>query len=785
MQKMTLTDNLSGLLTRKGIWLVISLCFFPASLPATPVTFDTTNLPPRTVIEYPALREIPEWVQTNIRIGHLPPADWHMIDEFLKAGYNVVTVNVLTRWDRVGPSASMYPVEEVAEADKYLRRVADTIHKAGARAIFYMGPVQVPWGNERFYKAHPDWVRIRSNGKPDPTINWASIRSGYADWLLEQLAYVTKEYGVDGFWMDGYAPVHLHTYDEATRQKFREFSGGHDIPKPTIDQPDSPMFYDVTKDPIARLYMKWHEDHFTQFADRMRGAIRSVKPDTIIYANNSGNRTWYFPSMYMGEYPSAYSGATDISSVELFWDVPGDPLYEQFVCAFMQCITRDRGSSIWIQPSAHGISGRSTPVEIQLRGLLGLPWGVLPEFVESANREEYKTIHVENMKAREKWLIKSEVLPYIGVVASEQTRSLYAQGALPVYFSHTLGFFKSIFEKHWPVRVLNEYDLEDAELRGVKVLALPNVACLSDRAAEVIRRFVNNGGGLVATYETGLYDSEYHKRTDFVLADLFQAHYKASYPVELREKNLMLTLDKGDHPILNDPLIHGSQMTAWRNPQGAPPEQGPLALVASGAEVSPMSGATVLSTYNLNEPGRQEKRYPAILAAEYGKGKVVYFPASVDKAMFFYPDPYMRQLLANACVWVAGGEAPPVEVEAPLTLTTTFRQQPQDRRLVVHLYNGASSWGMHSIYQKIAPVPEELQKQWGFPNQSELRGTWPIREEIIPLHDIKVTFRGFEIERVHLEPEGLDLPMTISEGQTTVTVPTLNMHSMVVAELKK
>jgi hypothetical protein len=52
---------------------------------------------------------------------------------------------------------------------------------------------------------------------------------------------------------------------------------------------------------------------------------------------------------------------------------------------------------------------------------------------------------------------------------------------------------------------------------------------------------------------------------------------------------------------------------------------------------------------------------------------------------------------------------------------------------VVHLLNNASSWGIHSIYQKLAPLPEELNKQWGFPNQSELRGTWPVREEIIPL----------------------------------------------------
>ena len=115
---------------------------------------------------------------------------------------------------------------------------------------------------------------------------------------------------------------------------------------------------------------------------------------------------------------------------------------------------------MWIQPSAHGISGISSPVEIQLRGLEGTPWGVNPEFVESTGREEYYQLHLANIKAREEWLKKSRALSYIGVVASEQTRTLYAQAALPLYFSHTLGAFRALLEKHLPIRVLTEYDLE-------------------------------------------------------------------------------------------------------------------------------------------------------------------------------------------------------------------------------------------------------------------------------------------------------------------------------------
>gem|GEM_PF-3737991 len=761
--------------------LVIALLTIPSAGAADAIPNpDTAGLPVRSVPAPLPQRPVPEWTRTHWRVGHLPGSP-EMATEFLKAGYNVVTLNVLGKWDVVGPSAKLYPPRRVKEAEDYMRTHVEKCHKAGAKAIFYMGPVQVPVGNPLFVKAHPDWLRIRPNGKPDPEPNFANIRSGYADWLLEQLAYVTREFGVDGYWFDGYAPVHLHTYDEATKKAFRAFSGGKEIPLPLKDEPNRSMFFDPTKNATVRLYLAWHEDYFVKFADRMRAAIRKENPEAIIYANHSANRTWYFPNAYMGEYPIHYAGAVDISSVELYWDVPGDPLYQQFVYAFMQGVTQERGASVWIQPSAHGISGISSPVEIQLRGLEGLPWGVIPEFVESAGREEYHKLHLTNLKARERWLENTRAVSYVGVVASEQTRSLYARGALPLYFSHTLGAFKTYLEKHVPVRVLTEHDLEAANLHGVRVLVLPNVACMSPRAAEVVRRFVKSGGGLVATFETSLYDTHFTKRSDFALGDLFHAKYAGTNIVTQRVENLSLTLD-ADHPILDDPIIKSKQNTAWLKP-GNPPTKGPLALIASATEVDPLVGAQVLSTYNVAAPAtKARERYPALIASEYGKGRVVYFAASVDKGMFFYPDAYMRQMLHRATMWAARDVPPPMEVDGPLILTTTFREQPDSKRFMVHLLNQGSSWGQHSIYQKLAPLPDELNKQWGFPNQSELRGTWPVREEVIPLNKIRVRCRIPGVTKATLQPGGVNLPLTKTADGVVVTVNDLEMHAMIVFE---
>ena len=340
-----------------------------------------SGLPARSLPEATSSRPVPQWLRTNLRIGHLPPGLGRMPESFLDAGYNVLIINALRKWDIVGPSAALYDPTEVKQADDYLRTFVMMVHKAGHKAVFYIGPVQVPAFSPEFVKAHPDWLRIKVDGKPDTKPNFVNIRSGYADWLLKQLAYVTREYGADGYWLDGYAPGHLHTYDHATRTAFRTFSGGSDIPGATPGRGSAR--FDVVRDPVARQYQAWHEAYFIALADRMRGAIRAENPDAVLFANHSGNRTWYYPDAYQGEYPLRYSGAIDVSSVELYWDVPGDVLYQPFVYAYMQALTRNRGATVWIQPSEHGISGVSSPVEIQLRGLEGAAWGVYPEFVES------------------------------------------------------------------------------------------------------------------------------------------------------------------------------------------------------------------------------------------------------------------------------------------------------------------------------------------------------------------------------------------------------------------
>lgn len=740
--------------------LVFSLLGAVAFDAPNAIALNLEGLPPRTVLEPVPERPVPEWVQTNLRRVHLPPADWRQIDEFLKAGYNSIAVNTLEKWDRVGPAAAMYAPEIVEAADSYMRRLSTTVHAGGARLICYMGPVQVPWLSKEFRKAHPDWLKVGLDGaRSDDFVN---IMSGYADWLAEQLAYVTREYQVDGFWFDGYAPQHLYSYDAGTRELYRAATG-REIPVKVS-----------ASDPAGREFLMWHNKHFVQLADRLRGAIRKENPDAILYANYSADRAWYFPDSTGSEYPAAYANAVDVPSVELYWDNPGDALFQQFVYAFTQGVSHDRGAATWVQPQPHGISGVASPVEIRLRNIEGAPWGVYAEYVEPTGREDYLRLHADDVKSREAWWVKSEAVPYIGVVASEQTASYFGGATLPYYLSHVLGAFRAVFESHLPVRVLTEYDLENGALQGVRVVVLPNSKVLSDRACEVVRRFVQQGGGLVATFETGLCDAVLNARANFPMADLLNADYDSTQTVVGREQNLNITI-RAEHPVMNDPAILSKLDTGWRPKEAGPPV---LDLIASAAKVVPRNPANVVAEWAA--PSGGANRWPAVIASETGAGRVVYLPAAFDKGYFFFPDEYMRHLLVNACVWAAR-TPPPLAVEGPLMLAATFRRQLEPGRAVVHLLNDASSYGRHSIYQKIMPLSDELKRR-GFQDSPDLRGQWPTREEIVPLHDITVICRCGGVTKASQQPEGIDLPIRTTGRGVEVVVPKVEMYSMVVFE---
>ena len=100
-------------------------------------------------------------------------------------------------------------------------------------------------------------------------------------------------------------------------------------------------------------------------------------------------------------------------------------------------------------------------------------------------------------------------------------------------------------------------------------------------------------------------------------------------------------------------MIKAKQNTAWLNP-GIRPKRGR----SRWSPAPPRSSRSRADrswrpTTSIFPPISPASGIPRSSVSEFGKGRVVYFAAAVDKGMFFYPDAYMRQMLANAVRWCA------------------------------------------------------------------------------------------------------------------------------------
>lgn len=114
---------------------------------------------------------------------------------------------------------------------------------------------------------------------------------------------------------------------------------------------------------------------------------------------------------------------------------------------------------------------------------------------------------------------------------------------------------------------------------------------------------------------------------------------------------------------------------------------------------------------------------------------MVYLAAGIDAAYYLYSYPYHRIVLKNAIDRVASSP-PPIDVKAPMCVhATAMRQTKAGTRLVVHLFNDVNTTGGHAL-----PTDDV-----------------PLREEVIPIADIRVTFRPeYRIKSVN--PRGRNSP---------------------------
>jgi hypothetical protein len=720
---------------------------------ASPATADAPQIAGANPFEPIAL---PEWVRQVTRMAFLGPGE---VKQAAKDGVQVVHGNAVWPY---------YPLRRDGgglrpEEDRILRNFVVDCHAAGMKLVLGLPP----FPPVRLVQEYPDWrVHPDTTGsvlRLAPEENNLVTRIGcnlgpWGDYLIEVCAELVRDYHVDGFSFDGNYHS-LLCYCPACQAAYRK-DKGRNLPTRVH-----------LGDLAYREYLVWRSERLEDHYRRLQQRIKSVNPDAVLMS-------W---TVNAGRYGHFLTTPRVMSTrMNLLFDLPmqewwldetnfGGSIAPAFGAAYLRGITGDRpcASEAYLMSRGNPYGTDSFPAHERLvRELLAITnGGVTATSLGWPGHQESARVVFRAAAERQRWLTRTSPIHWAGLLVSEQTRQFYAYADIAERFlPHLFGTFRAASEEHLPLTLLNDWDLNPSVLDRYAVLVLANAAALSDAQVAAVRDFVRAGGGLVATGESSLYDDLGLRRQDFALADVFGVWFQgrpkafekhpeldANFALALgenywKQRNGVARLSWSDHSLVRDAKL------AELVPTRSVSFRGPLVRVSR-----PTDGAVVAE---MTPEGTDSSPLPAVVCRSYGKGRVVYFAAGVEAALWSFAYPYQRRLLSRALEWAASQPAP-ISIQAPMCVQATYwMQSTAGKRAVVHLFNGINSTTNHGL-----PAMEV-----------------PLREEVVPIRDIEVRFLRDVPRTFHLEPGNVELSPRREGPATVVTIPRLDVHVMLVGE---
>ncbi len=656
-----------------------------------------------------------------------------------------------------------------------LRGITEHLQQGGLKALGCIPPMS----EIDILKQHPEWQwKHKPNSKPVKDVEkWPAPAgcwySPFGDFYIKKNVEMVTQLGWDGQILDGFGGAYTACYCDFCKAGYLKATGNK---IPVLKEYPAPP--DVS-DPNYRKYLQWRLDEYDKFVGKWMDTLKKIKPDYVFIPWSTGpGRWWHWTYAPLIEHSETVNRIVDAPILELFWDFPPDQannLLPSFTVRYYRGVTRENPALMCTYFRSQGQQGAAPPqVENDFRLYTVLTNGGVP-FVVSywIDATSTPSHYMDALKSRQTWTDGAKSVKWAAMLVSQNSRLFYgissthgktdgrvasgvdttdaskviaSERRLPAHLESAVGVFRAAEEDHLPLDIIIDADLEQGDLLSqYKVLVLPNAACLSDKAVANIRKFVQNGGGLVAMHESSLYTQSGDSRKNFALADLFGASYigqddhTARWPAYTRT----VALKMRPHEITGGDVIKSTFNIGMDS----------VDYIGMASKVKSERGVKVIASLD------EKPEAPFLILSERDKGKVAYFAGDIGQSYFTNPYQYERKLLSNSLRWAAS-EKPTVEVTGPMCLQSTFYQQENGKRTIVHLLNEVNSNTNRAL-------PE---------------GNPSMREEIVPLVRIKVLFRDPAITRVHLEPEAQDLPITKTADGVEVTIPELGLHSMVVAE---
>jgi hypothetical protein len=679
-----------------------------------------------------------------------------IVDVALKLNANVLNLLVVNEWGQAIWPSKHVPMRPELDGEDRLRAVADCARSAGLHLAAMWGPTASPTQVQR----HPDWAVRDRNGRMQ---GWgvrhssrcfaACMNSPFEDLVNQVLDELFSQYPVELLALDFY---------------FQEPCWCSYCRKRCLDDTGIDVFAEPAPFGRENVHREWQEQRVAAQLVRMR--------DTI------------------GKHDGALAHYRVLPAVDVIFTEPhtGDMLDlsdKGYLIARDRAEGRATGKpNVTCTPYAHGynIGWAKPPVHMRQEFRVisahgSSPWPVMWDWEILRDPRGLAPLGeaFAEMKSLVPLMAEARPLPHVALAFNRKGPLEGGDHADHGHGDAVKGFYDALSGAHIPFELIRDDAITVDALKLHSTLILPNLTGLDDAQMDAIRRFVADGGNLIATHLTSRFTREGWDRYDFGLAGVFGVRYLGAF-----DEAWHYVVPTGPHPVVAHlpaglGIPHGdiwSTMRELREPDEPLPE--PERLKAGRAtdtgrllKIEPDTAAEVIATvhdtrkplgsYFIKDivpaiPGR-DTGYPAIVVNRFGRGRCVYFAGQPDRLFQRQGHPDNEQMLINAVKWLAG--SPPVRVEAPRTVEATYWQRP-DGGLLVHLIN--------HTHDPVFPAPASATK---VPASREVMRA--IRE-VVPVRDVCIHLRDGATSATML----IGAPAITLSGKT-ITLERLDEYAVV------
>ena len=211
------------------------------------------------------------------------------------------------------------------------------------------------------------------------------------------------------------------------------------------------------------------------------------------------------------------------------------------------------------------------------------------------------------------------------------------------------GIYDALLRGRFAFDFVHEDRLEPDRLSKYRALLLPNIAMLSDRQCQQIRDYVQAGGSVMASFETGLNDENLMRRADFGLSDLLGIHKTGE--VIGTNGNAYYARIEAPGATPQHPLLAGFSNTNW-----LPGAQNRVPLKSVQSPVLAVVPGFVRYPPELAYPPVSHTDEPAVVLRDAGSSRMANFPGDIERTYWLTGHGDLLQLLHNTIRWITRDE---------------------------------------------------------------------------------------------------------------------------------